>query len=76
MSTHATAHAIDLTGFELSDGRTLSVLDDWGRGEPVGAFLRAAQSTACDWFGGVLGPDFNALHADHFHMHARGGVCR
>ena len=76
MSTHATARAIDVTGFQLSDGRTLNLRDDWGRSDEVGAFLRAAQATACDWFGGVLGPDFNALHADHFHMQVQGGFCR
>ena len=76
MSTHASARAIDVTGFRLSDGREVQLLEDWGRRDNVDTFLRAAQASACDWFGGVLGPDFNALHADHFHMQLHGGFCR
>lgn len=76
MSTHATASAIDITGVTLRDGRRIRLIDDWGEG-PAGAFLREARDSACDWFGTTLGPDFNALHADHFHLQVRGrGLCR
>ncbi|MEM8578344.1 MAG: extensin family protein [Pseudomonadota bacterium] len=73
ISTHATAEAIDVRGFRLANGRTLTLVADWET-EP---FLRRAQSSACRWFVTVLGPDYNALHADHFHMqHTGWGTCR
>ncbi|MEL6959464.1 MAG: extensin family protein [Pseudomonadota bacterium] len=76
-STHATAEAIDITGFDLSDGRRIRLLEDWDDGTEVGAFLRAVQESACTWFVTTLGPDYNALHADHFHLQSRGwGACR
>jgi hypothetical protein len=77
MSTHATADAIDIAGFGLSDGTRIRLLADW---EPVGPkadFLRAARDGACKWFSLTLSPDYNRLHADHFHLQSRGwGLCR
>ncbi|WP_259989696.1 extensin family protein [Sulfitobacter sp. S190] len=75
MSTHATADAIDISGVTLSDGRRIDLRADWN--DPArGAFLRAIRDTACTWFGTVLGPDYNRLHADHFHLQNRGwGRC-
>jgi hypothetical protein len=76
MSTHATADAIDITGVTLSDGRRVTLLKDWDEGDK-GEFLRAARDSACDWFVTALGPDFNDLHRDHFHLQTRGwGLCR
>ncbi|MDP9422474.1 MAG: extensin family protein [Pseudomonadota bacterium] len=67
-SEHATADAIDILGFRLANGRRLSVLRDW-RGEPADeAFLRDVRDGACDLFATVLSPDYNAAHADHFHL--------
>lgn len=77
MSTHATADAVDITGFGFADGRQLRLISDWDGAGSDAAFLRAARDGACDWFGLTLSPDFNALHADHFHLQARGwGGCR
>ena len=77
LSTHATGDAIDVSGFRLSDGRTLRLTADWDGDGPEAMFLRAARDGACRWFGTTLGPDYNALHADHFHLQARGrGLCR
>ena len=77
MSTHATADAVDITGFRFADGRQLRLISDWDSSGRDAAFLRAARDGACDWFGLTLSPDFNALHADHFHLQARGwGGCR
>lgn len=40
-------------------------------------FLRAVRDGACDVFRGVLGPDFNAAHRNHFHFDmGRHSVCR
>lgn len=74
MSTHATAEAIDISGFALADGRRLVMKRDWNRELP---FFKAARDSACDWFETTLGPDYNALHADHFHLQSKGwGTCR
>jgi len=66
MSQHVTANAVDISGFVLEDGRRITLKRHWGR-SPEGAFLRAAHAGLCRWFNTVLGPDYNALHADHFH---------
>lgn len=68
MSQHATANAVDISGVRLADGRTLSVLDHWPKNSAEGRFVRAARDGLCDWFNLVLSPDYNALHADHFHV--------
>jgi hypothetical protein len=67
-SEHATANAIDIDAFETADGRRITVVKDWGKPTPEGRFLRAARDSACGVFGEVLGPDYNALHAAHFHL--------
>ncbi len=75
-SEHATAEALDVAAFRLADGRRISVLDDWGDDDAAGDFLHEAQSGACGLFGTVLGPEYNAAHANHFHLGMRGvSVC-
>lgn len=77
MSTHATADAIDIAGFDLADGRRIRLLADWTKPGPKSDFLRAVRDGACDWFSLTLSPDYNRLHADHFHLQSRGwGLCR
>lgn len=67
-SQHATANALDVVAFRLADGRTVSVLGDWDDDGARGAFLREARDGACGLFAGVLSPDYNAAHRDHFHL--------
>ncbi|MBK8175295.1 MAG: extensin family protein [Rhodospirillales bacterium] len=68
-SEHATANAIDVTGFRLATGRSISVLNDWDSPDPAkAAFLRKVHDGACRIFRGVLGPDYNAAHHGHFHL--------
>ncbi|MEL6585445.1 MAG: extensin family protein [Pseudomonadota bacterium] len=77
MSTHATARAIDIRGVRLADGRAFELISGWDDTGEEGAFWREARDGACRWFATVLGPDFNAAHADHFHLQAVGwGLCR
>lgn len=77
MSTHATADAVDIRGFTLSDDRRLRLRHDWTGETSAAAFLREAHRTSCIWFKTSLGPEFNALHADHFHLQNTGwGTCR
>jgi len=67
-SEHATADAVDITGFRLADGTRVSVLDDWNRGNRKSRFLREVRDGACRLFSTVLSPDYNAAHADHLHL--------
>ncbi len=77
MSTHATGEAIDVRAFIMSDGREVSLLMDWNSNSSEADFLRAARNSSCTWFATTLGPDYNSLHADHFHLQSRGwGLCR
>lgn len=77
MSLHATAEAIDISGFKLADGRRLSLVADWDGPDGKAAFFRDVRDSACQWFETTLGPDYNALHKDHFHLQSRGwGTCR
>ncbi|MCG3268509.1 extensin family protein [Yoonia sp. I 8.24] len=77
MSTHATAEAIDISGFQFANGERISLLRDWDGNTPQAQFLRAARDGACSFFKLTLSPDYNALHADHFHLQSRGwGLCR
>lgn len=77
LSTHATAEAVDIRAVGLDDGRILSLVSGWSAPGGIGGFWRAAHGAACEWFVTVLGPDYNRLHADHFHMQSVGwGACR
>jgi len=76
-SQHATADALDVAGFVLADGTRIRVAADWTGAGPRAQFLREVHDGACRFFDGVLGPDYNAAHRDHFHLD-RGAfrVCR
>ena len=67
-SEHATANAVDIAGFRLSDGTRISVLRDWSGGGDKAAFLRTVRDGACDVFATTLSPDYNAAHRDHLHL--------
>lgn len=79
-SEHATANAIDISGFVLSDGTEISVLSDWDEPGSKSSFLRELRDGACDAFATTLSPDYNEAHADHFHLDQAdrgwGSVCR
>lgn len=76
-SEHATAEALDVAGFRFENGQQITLLNHWDNDGATGEFLRAARDGACDVFGNVLGPDYNAAHADHFHLGMRGfRLCR
>ncbi|MGF6396502.1 hypothetical protein ABH905_000168 [Pseudomonas frederiksbergensis] len=67
-SQHATADALDISGFRLADGRSISVLRDWPKDNQDARFLRQVRDGACDMFSVVLSPDYNAAHRNHFHV--------
>jgi len=75
-SEHASAQALDISGFSLADGRHFTVLRGWKQEESA-PWLRALLSVSCQYYGNGLGPDYNAAHANHFHLGMRGvGLCR
>ncbi|UST65189.1 extensin family protein [Pseudomonas moraviensis] len=77
LSRHASADALDIAGFRLADGRTISVLKDWPKQNQDAQFLRQLRDGACESFSVVLSPDYNAAHRNHFHVDVgRWSVCR
>ncbi|MGI9295185.1 MAG: extensin family protein [Pseudomonadales bacterium] len=68
MSEHAFANAWDVTGFELRDGRVISIKKHWVPRGSERQFLRAARDSACAIFSVVLSPDYNDAHNDHLHL--------
>ena len=80
LSEHGHANALDISGFVLADGRTITVKGGWNGSEAERQFLRAVHRGACVQFTTVLGPLANAYHHDHFHVdlarHGRDGTHR
>jgi hypothetical protein len=78
LSEHGRANAVDVAAFVLADGRRVTVLEGWnGEDEKVRRFLRTVHQAGCRRFQTGLGPDANALHANHFHFDmGRGPYCR
>lgn len=81
-SGHALGRAIDVAKFELNDGRTLSVLEDWKNrargGDPCGTYSderagRTIRELVCEaatrgLFQIVVTPHHNDAHANHVHL--------
>ncbi|WP_033919542.1 extensin family protein [Sphingomonas sp. 37zxx] len=78
LSEHGRANAVDVAVFVLADGRRISVLDGWRAGDDrEQRFLRTIHQSACKRFTTVLGPEYNAAHANHFHFDMAGNsLCR
>jgi hypothetical protein len=69
VSFHGFADALDVVGFKLSDGRTLTIEQAWSGTEPQEQrIVKFAHDAACTRFTTVLGPEANALHHDHLHL--------
>jgi hypothetical protein len=66
LSAHAIGLALDISGFELANGRILSV----GTGDDAvpEAVLRTIRTAGCGWFTTILGPGSDADHANHLHL--------
>jgi hypothetical protein len=77
-SEHGFANALDLTGFELEDGRSVTLPEGWAAPRSAaGRLLRFAHDAGCARFTTTLGPEANAQHADHLHfdMGCHGEAC-
>ena len=67
-SEHARANAVDVSGFRLEDGQSVTLLKHWDDDGDKGRFLKEVRKGACRIFAVALSPDFNRAHADHFHF--------
>ena len=67
LSQHAFANAIDVSGFELTNGKTINVAKDWKVAGAKSKFLRRISSEACDTFRVAVSPDGDANHWNHLH---------
>ncbi len=74
VSEHGLGNAIDIGGFALKSGKTVTVAVNFGRQ------IRAAHKAACGPFRTTLGPGSDGYHEDHIHFDVskRGGnpYCR
>ena len=75
LSEHGFANAIDIAGFKMNDGSYHSVLKGWEKGvsspkTPGGKVLKWFADTMYKKhiFNIILTPEYNAAHADHFHV--------
>ncbi len=79
LSEHAQGKAVDVAGFKLRDGHSVSVQNGWSSGRH-GPALKQMHESACSTFGTVLGPNSDRFHRDHFHLdtvqHYSGAYCR
>jgi hypothetical protein len=83
LSEHSFGNALDIGGFVLADGRQISLVRDWWRGdEQTRAFLMDIHAGSCRHFSTVLAPGSNVFHYNHIHVdlavHGRGGkhICK
>jgi hypothetical protein len=68
LSQHALGQAIDIAGFRLADGSTVSVERDWSEPGPKRHFLRHLARRACQYFSVVLTPNSDRHHYNHLHL--------
>jgi hypothetical protein len=68
ISEHAFGNALDVAGFTLADGRTISVVKGWRGSAEEQGFLHDVQLYACETFNTVLAPGYNAAHYNHIHV--------
>lgn len=75
-SEHATAEALDIAAFRLTNGERVTVLNGW-KAANTQPWLKAMLAASCGYYGNGLGPEYNAAHANHFHLGMHGfGLCR
>ena len=67
-SLHAQARALDIAGFELADGREVTVLRGWSGPPDQRRFLQTVATAACRRFSVVLTPNSDRFHRDHLHV--------
>lgn len=68
LSEHALGKAIDVSGFLMQDGRSVTVEAGWNEGGAEASFLKTIHASACEIFATVLGPEADPHHASHIHL--------
>ena len=68
ISEHAFGNALDVAGFTLADGRTITVKNGWHGSPEEQGFLHDVQLYACQTFTTVLAPGYNPEHYNHIHV--------
>jgi hypothetical protein len=68
ISEHAFGNALDISGFTLADGRTITVKSGWHGSPEEQGFLHDVQLYACETFTTVLAPGYNIFHYNHIHV--------
>lgn len=68
ISEHAFGNAIDIAGFTLKSGKTITIRPADKDATLEGAFQRAITEAACLYFTTVLDPGSDAAHQNHLHL--------
>ncbi|OJU00175.1 MAG: hypothetical protein BGN87_22930 [Rhizobiales bacterium 65-79] len=68
LSEHAKGNALDVMKIRLNSGRVIDVTSPGFFSFRQRGFLNRVRAEACDYFTTVLGPGYNAAHANHFHF--------
>lgn len=68
ISEHAFGNAIDIAGFTLKSGKTITIRPADKDSTIEGAFQRAVTEAACLYFTTVLDPGSDAAHENHLHL--------
>jgi hypothetical protein len=68
LSEHATANAIDIAAFTLSNGKRLRVIDMNKMSDDERDFMQSVRKGGCHLFSVVLGPGSDGAHENHFHF--------
>ena len=66
LSAHALGKAIDISAFELSNGKFIPIKPNGDEG--MRNVVDSVRTAACGWFTTVLGPGADAAHTDHMHV--------
>lgn len=67
-SEHSRGNALDVMRIELDNGRDIKVEKQGLFAFRARGLLNTVRADGCDYFTTVLGPGYNADHADHFHF--------
>lgn len=67
-SEHSKGNALDVMSIELNNGREIDVRRPGFFAFRQRSLLNTVRAEGCDYFTTVLGPGYNADHADHFHF--------
>ena len=67
-SQHSSGNALDVMSFTLRNGHDIDVAKPGWFAFRERGLLNNVRSGGCNYFSTVLGPGYNAAHADHFHF--------